>query len=83
MIPFESLLVKGILVGIGAAVISVFLFFRWIPHAAMSISLIKRFALNFLGGIGIGYVIVIALIFGAMYAGWVHSKHIIDAAARP
>ena len=47
MIPFESLLVKGILVGIGAAVISVLLFFRWIPHAAMSINLIKRFAVKF------------------------------------
>jgi hypothetical protein len=82
MAPFESLLVKGILVGIGTAVICASLFFRWIPHAAMSNSLIKRFALNFFGGIGVGYVIVLAVVLGTMYAGWVHSKHIIDA-ARP
>ena len=82
MIPFESLLVKGILVGIGAAVISALLFFRWLPHGAMSINLIKRFAVNFFGGMGIGYMIVLALVFGTIYAGWVHSKHVIDA-ARP
>ena len=64
MIPFESLFVKGILVGIGTAIISVFLFLRWIPHAGMSISIIKRYAFNFFGGVGIGYVIVIAVVFG-------------------
>lgn len=82
MIPFESLLVRGILVGIGTAVIYASLFFRWIPRAAMSTNLIKRFALNFFGGIGVGYAIVLALVFGTIYAGWVHSQDIIDS-ARP
>ena len=48
MIPFESLLVKGILLGIATAVISAGLFFRWIPHGSMTVNLIKRFAFNFL-----------------------------------
>jgi hypothetical protein len=65
MIPFESLLV----VGIGAAVITVFLFFRWLLHAAMSINLIKRFAVNYFGGMGIGYMIVLALVLGRCTQG--------------
>ena len=67
MPSFESLLVKGILVGISGAIITVILFYRWTPHGAMTLNLIKRYAFNFLGGIGLGYVIILVVVVGVLY----------------
>jgi hypothetical protein len=82
------MLLKGILLGIVASILSLFLFFRWMysafgvpPNTAISVDIrsLERLAVSFYGGIGIGFVIVLTLISGAIYGFWRYGQHIMQA----
>jgi hypothetical protein len=83
------MLLKGILLGIVASILSLFLFYRWMysafgvpPNtAAISVDIrgLERLAISFYGGIGIGFVIVLMLYSGAMYAFWRYAQHVMQA----
>jgi len=78
------MLLRGILSGLGIAVVSLFLFWRSMlaqmpaPSAgtAIEVRVIGRFAISFFGGIGIALAIVAAAIFGGGYAIMTHVRHL-------
>jgi hypothetical protein len=82
------MLLKGILLGIVASILSLFFFVRWMysafgvaPHTAISVDLrsLPRLAVSFYGGIGIGFLIVLTLISGAIYGFFLYGQHITQA----
>jgi hypothetical protein len=82
----DAMMLRGFLLGICVALISVFLFFRWItaslglpPGTAISLDIrsLQHFAASFFGGMGIGFAVVLGLASGAVYGLWLHLQNVI------
>jgi hypothetical protein len=76
---------KGILLGVAAALISLFLFFRWMMASfglpagtAISIDIrsLDHLAVPFFGGMGIGFAVVLGLASSAIYGFWLYAQHV-------
>jgi hypothetical protein len=79
------MMLRGFLLGICVALISVFLFFRWMtasfglpPGTAISIDIrgLDHFAASFFGGMGIGFAVVLGLASSAIYGFWLYAQHV-------
>jgi hypothetical protein len=77
------MMLRGILLGIGLSAVSVFLFFRWslAPFRRNGpISIDPRYfqsvAAPFFSGFGLGFFVVLGLVYGAIYAFWRYGQHI-------
>ncbi len=76
------MLLRGILIGFGVALVSIPLFLKWIPTqfppmsgpVAYSIETYRRLALSFFGGMGIGVGVAATVVIAGTYAVLFYAK---------